>query len=125
MLVETSNGELLDKISILELKLMKLTDPVQLKNIEEERGLLLLAAKSFWHKPDIYDFYMQLMKVNEKLWGIEDAIRVKESKKEFDTEFIELARSVYFTNDERSAIKRAINNHTGSCLVEEKLYAKY
>lgn len=125
MLVETSNGELLDKLSILELKLTKLTDPNQLKNIEKERNLLLETAKPFWHKPDIYDFYMQLMKVNEKLWNIEDDIRAKESKKEFDQEFIELARSVYFTNDERSAIKRAINNHTGSRLVEEKLYAKY
>lgn len=125
MLVEISNGELLDKLSILELKLMKLTDPNQLKNIEVERSILLEAAKPFWHNPDIYEFYMQLMTVNEKLWDIEDAIRAKEAKQEFDNEFIELARSVYFTNDDRSAIKRAINKDTGSQLVEEKMYAKY
>ena len=125
MLVETSNGELLDKISILELKLKKLKDEEQLKNIKKERELLLEAAKPFWHKPDIYEFYMQLMSVNERLWNIEDDIRTKDRLKEFDQEFINLARSVYFTNDERSAIKRAINKHTGSNLVEEKSYAKY
>jgi hypothetical protein len=123
--IKISNGELLDKISILEIKLDKLTDVVQLHNVGKEKALLLEVAKPFWSRPDIYEFYMQLLDVNKMLWTIEDSIREKEKKREFDADFIEYARAVYMTNDKRSEIKAAINKHTKSDIVEEKSYAKY
>ena len=125
MIIEVSNGELLDKVSILEIKLKLITNEAQLKNIQAEYDHLNAMAKILLVNEDAAEFYRQLTIVNERLWEIEDAIRLKEHNQQFDNEFIELARSVYFTNDNRSAIKKAINNCTGSTLVEEKSYQTY
>lgn len=125
MIIEVSNGELLDKVSILEIKLKFITNEDQLKNIQVEYDHLNAMAKILLVNEDAAEFYRQLTIVNERLWEIEDAIRLKEHNQQFDEEFIELARSVYFTNDSRSAIKKAINNYTGSTLVEEKSYQIY
>ena len=121
--IPTSIGELIDKITILEIKLERIDDPNKLINIENE--LDALESIHIPHLGGFDDLMRDLKIVNEKLWVIEDAIRRKESKKEFDKEFIDLARSVYLTNDERSKIKRKINELTGSSLIEEKSYDEY
>lgn len=122
MKVEVSNGEILDKLSILEIKLEKIKDENKLKNIQGEYNILKNTSKEIVFDTNIYE---KLLNVNNRLWNIEDKLREKERKKEFDTEFIELARSVYFTNDERADIKRKINIETKSKLIEEKSYKKY
>ena len=124
--IEISVGELLDKVSILEIKQERINDREKLKNIEKEHSVL----SGHWHKSpyasvDLKDEIVALKKVNEELWDIEDNIRLKEKEKKFDDEFIELARAVYFTNDKRADIKHKINNKTGSVLVEEKSYSDY
>lgn len=115
--INISIGELLDKISILEIKKENIVDLVKLSNIQKEFEMLQKEASKF---PKI--LYSELKEVNQKLWEIEDKIREKEHKEEFDSEFIQLARSVYITNDLRSEIKRKINLATNSSLVEEKSY---
>lgn len=124
--VEISIGEFFDRISILEIKKEKISDAAKLENIDKELSysLALLDSLPFAFK-DVAAEYQELKAVNEKLWVIEDDIRDKESKKEFDQVFIELARSVYFTNDRRSEVKRAINIKLGSDFVEEKSYEDY
>lgn len=114
-----SVGEVLDKISILEIKSERIADTDKLKNVRTELEHLLVIAKDHRH-PTLEP---ELKKVNEALWDIEDRIRIKERLQKFDEEFIKLARSVYITNDRRAQIKRAINEATGSELVEEKSYA--
>jgi hypothetical protein len=121
-----SYGELIDKITILEIKSVQIRDPAKLANVRTELELLnaTWAAHPASHA-DIATERAQLLAVNQALWDIEDHIRMKEKAKAFDAEFIELARSVYFRNDERAAVKRAINEKLGSTLIEEKSYQDY
>jgi hypothetical protein len=124
--VPVSFGELLDKMSILEIKSERMSDPAKLANVRRE----LDALNDTWSQAtqsriDIAELLAGLKSVNERLWVIEDDIRIKESKQEFDAEFIRLARAVYFENDERARLKRDINTRLGSALVEEKSYQDY
>ncbi len=124
--VEISVGELLDKITILEIKSERITDQAKLANILTE----LAALKGTWAESglaavDLGDLVGRLKAVNEALWDIEDGIRRLEAAQQFGEDFIRLARSVYQRNDERSVIKRKVNHLTGSRLVEEKSYADY
>ena len=123
---EISVGELADKITILEIKLENITDKTKLKNIETELQSLKETYYTYVvQTPELKVLKKRLLEINKMLWDIEDKIRDKERNKEFDIEFIEIARSVYYTNDERCAIKRSINDLTGSRLVEEKSYSDY
>jgi len=127
MLVEISNGELLDKISILELKLLKIEDKEKLVNIQKEFDTLnpLVVDLFEQHDGQLQNHYLELAKINGQLWDIEDWIRDCEREKRFDKEFVELARSVYITNDKRCEVKKIINLMTSSGLVEEKSYKEY
>jgi Family of unknown function (DUF6165) len=121
-----SPGELIDKITILEIKSRRMTDEAKLANVRNELDLLnAIWANDAASRIDIGEERASLLAVNELLWDIEDKIRLKERAQEFDRDFIELARSVYFRNDERAAFKRAINLKLGSQLVEEKSYQDY
>lgn len=124
--VPVSYGELIDKITILEIKSKQITDPDKLANVRNELDLLNATwANATASQTDISDERARLLAVNEVLWVIEDDIRLKEKAQAFDQVFIELARSVYFRNDERAAVKREINLKLGSQLVEEKSYKDY
>jgi len=124
--VPVSPGEVLDKITILEIKLERMTDPVKLQNVRTELGLLRASwSRSVQEDQVIRGLHVQLREVNEALWDIEDAIRDKERLREFDDHFVELARSVYITNDRRSHIKKDLNERLGSRLIEEKSYRPY
>ena len=126
LLVPISPGELIDKITILEIKSQRMTDAAKLHNVRTELTLLSETWKaSPFSTTDINVEWAGLRDVNAKLWDIEDRIRDKERDGLFDAEFIELARAVYVTNDERAAIKKKINTKLGSALVEEKSYAEY
>ena len=128
MSVETliSFGEFLDKLTILEIKSERIHDKDKLENVRYEREVLGKIWKANKKSSiDISAEYSALKNINEKLWEIEDNIREKERKKEFDQEFVELARAVYITNDERARIKKEINIKLGSDLVEEKSYSDY
>ena len=127
MKIEVSNGELLDKISILELKLLKIEDKEKLINIQKEFDVLNPLCVELFEKfgDQLQNHYLELARINGLLWDIEDWIRDCEREKRFDEEFIQLARSVYVTNDQRSEIKKLINKTTGSDLVEEKSYKDY
>ena len=121
-----SHGALIDKITILEIKSRRMTDEAKLANVRNELDLLnAIWANDAASRIDIGEERASLLAVNELLWDIEDKIRLKERAQEFDRDFIELARSVYFRNDERAAFKRAINLKLGSQLVEEKSYQDY
>ncbi|HZX69424.1 MAG TPA: DUF6165 family protein [Rhodanobacter sp.] len=121
-----SYGELIDKITILEIKSQRIGDAAKLANVRNELDLLNATwANDAAAQNDIGVERANLFAVNELLWDIEDKIRLKERAQEFDHEFIELARSVYFRNDERATFKRAINLKLGSQLVEEKSYQDY
>jgi len=124
MKIEVSNGEIIDKITILEIKLEKVKNTEKLKNIKTEYDLLTKHITELGVGQD-HDLFIHLKTVNLKLWEIEDLLRIKEQKKEFDAEFIELARLVYFTNDNRAEIKKEINKLSGSTLFEEKEYVDY
>ena len=118
-----SIGELIDKITILEIKKNKLQNS-KLKNVLKELSFLRKLMEK--HQIEITDdLFTQLKEINLTLWNIEDQIRIKEKNKEFDNIFIELARSVYFTNDKRSEIKKKINQLSNSEITEEKSYAEY
>jgi len=126
ILVPVSYGELIDKITILEIKSKQMTDPAKLANVRNELDQLNTTwAAHPAAATDIADERARLLAVNETLWDIEDRIRLKEKAQAFDQEFIELARAVYFRNDERAAVKREINLKLGSQLVEEKSYKDY
>ena len=126
LLVPISPGELIDKITILEIKSQRMRDAVKLANVRTELALLMDTWQaSPWSAADIAAEWADLRAVNEKLWVVEDEIRDKERDARFDQGFIELARAVYVTNDERAAIKKRINTRLGSTLVEEKSYADY
>jgi predicted transposase YbfD/YdcC len=123
MEIEVSIGEIVDKLSILRIKKNNITDEDKLVNINKEYDYLY--HKVFQElKIETSDFYEMIM-VNEILWGVEDSIREKERNKEFDQDFIEMARSVYVTNDRRAEIKKQINLKYGSLFVEEKSYKEY
>jgi hypothetical protein len=124
--VPVSYGELIDKITILEIKAERIGDPGKLANVCAELDLLTSTWAADPHSAtDIAAERAKLKAVNEALWDIEDRIRVKEKAKAFDSEFVELARAVYFRNDDRAAFKREINEKLGSTLVEEKSYENY
>tara|TARA_B100000768_G_C11273039_1_gene374399 strand:- start:365 stop:760 length:396 start_codon:yes stop_codon:yes gene_type:complete len=124
--VALSVGELIDKITILKLKIKFIKNKEQLKNINNELDILKpLLKENKLETDEINQLTNQLYEINLKLWKIEDDLRDKERKSEFDDEFIALARSVYFTNDNRAEIKKKINLSSGSTLLEEKSYAKY
>ena len=124
MKIDVSIGEIVDKLTILSIKLDKFKDPEKRKNVEKEYQILLQSLKTSDITPESEEF-KKLKTINLKLWDIEDKIRVKEAEKSFDDEFIELARSVYFTNDERAEIKKQINLKYNSDLIEEKEYVSY
>ena len=126
ILVPVSFGELLDKISILQIKSERMSDEAKLANVRKE----LSALEHTWMAhpaavKDVARLRIELKKVNELLWDIEDDIRVKEKEQAFDARFLDLARSVYINNDERARIKKAINLALGSSYVEEKSYQDY
>jgi hypothetical protein len=124
--VPISPGELVDKITILRIKSLRISDTVKLENVRLELGALQDTwGKSVYAGVDIDADWRALLAVNERLWVIEDDIRNKERAQAFDAEFIRLARAVYFENDERAAIKRRINLKLGSKMVEEKSYSDY
>ena len=124
--VTLSVGELIDKITILQIKNKFIKNNDQLKNINNELSILEpLLKKNKLNTPEINQLLSELYKVNMELWEIEDQIREKERKSDFKDEFITLARSVYITNDKRAKIKKNINLISGSQLIEEKSYAKY
>ena len=124
--IEISFGELLDKITILQIKQERIKDPEKLANVKNELTTLLASwNKSPSSEIDVKDEMDALRGVNEKLWDIEDAIREKEAREEFDEKFIELARAVYITNDQRAHLKRQLNRKLGSMLHEEKSYSDY
>jgi len=124
--VPVSPGEVLDKITILEIKSERMSDPEKVANVKVELDLLQETwASSVEEDSVIVDLHAQLKEINEALWEIEDDIRDKERAKEFDERFVELARSVYFTNDRRSQVKKDLNLHLGSEIIEEKSYQDY
>jgi hypothetical protein len=123
MKIEVPNGELVDKLTILEIKLARIKDNKKLKNIRKEHDILQKAVFQIIDRED--ELYRKLLETNQKLWDIEDKIRELERRKDFGQEFIEIARSVYITNDIRANIKMEINLKTGSGLFEEKSYENY
>lgn len=124
--VPISPGELIDKLTILEIKSERMTDPGKLANVRLELKLLTDTwSKSDYSKVDIKAEWAELKRINNALWDIEDRIRDEERAKRFGEKFIELARAVYFINDDRAAVKRKINDKLGSKIVEEKSYANY
>ncbi len=126
ILVPLSPGEMLDKITILRIKAARMSDPVKVANVKHELALLEKTwTDSGAAAVNIGDEEANLTRVNEKLWVIEDEIRDEERAKRFTEKFIELARAVYITNDERAAIKKRINTAMGSTIVEEKSYKQY
>jgi len=126
LLVEVSAGELVDKITILELKLEHIKDPAKLANVRLEHERLMATFGEELEACGALAALMQALKaVNGELWQIEDAIRAKERAQAFDAEFIALARSIYRMNDRRAALKREINELLRSAIVEEKSYAAY
>ncbi|MCB5264115.1 MAG: DUF6165 family protein [Candidatus Cloacimonetes bacterium] len=124
MKIEIANGEIVDRVTILAIKLDKVKAPEKLQNIRNEYQELLPAMYDIgiYEKDEVYS---ELLKTNLNLWEIEDKLRVKEAAKCFDDEFIQLARSVYYQNDIRAALKKKINLQTGSKIVEEKDYVQY
>jgi hypothetical protein len=126
ILVEIAAGELVDKMTILEIKMDRIKDEAKLVNIGAELETLQAArAQAIPESEELGRLSAELRRVNEALWRIEDDIRDRERAKDFGPTFIELARAVYLTNDRRSDLKRQINAVVGSRLVEEKSYARY
>ena len=127
MLINTpiSLGELVDKISILIIKQKNITDETKLDHVKKELDFLQKTLMNYVQQEEINNYLENLININSKLWNIEDDIRECERKKLFDQSFIDLARSVYFTNDERANVKNDINKTFGSELVEVKSYEEY
>ena len=124
--VEIAPGELIDKITILEIKLERIADPAKRRNVAVEHETLVQARDRAIAASDALDaLAAELKSINETLWVIEDDIRDRERAKDFGPRFVELARAVYVTNDRRSEVKRRINELLGSRLIEEKSYAAY
>lgn len=123
---EISAGELLDKIAILEIKQRRISDSGKQQNIRRElEALSSVRARALPSTQSLDAYFAELTRVNEILWDTEDEIRDCERRRDFGARFVELARTVYRTNDQRSAIKRAVNDLVGSRLVEEKSYSHY
>jgi hypothetical protein len=130
MKIEVSNGEIMDKYSILEIKLLNITDEAKRANVMKEYLELTPNIEQIYTQNDanhdeLSALYEDLLNVNKTLWNIEDQIRECERDENFGSDFIELARSVYYTNDDRADVKKQINTLTGSMLVEEKSYEDY
>lgn len=123
--IPVSVGELIDKLSILHIKQKKITDSKKLEYVNEEFELLYNFSSVYLNDEKITKVYHELIETNSKLWDIEDELRVLESKNKFDSEFIELARKVYFTNDKRFELKNQINSLTDSEIREQKQYVEY
>jgi sulfur transfer complex TusBCD TusB component (DsrH family) len=125
MNIEVSHGEIVDKLTILQIKKENITDPSKLDNIVKEYDYLLSVVENdlgiLTESPE----YLELLSINKELWVIEDDIRDKERQKEFDDNFVKLARAVYYTNDVRAKIKKEINLKYSSGFIEEKSYQKY
>jgi len=120
--VPVSNGELLDKIAILEVKYDSGID-----SVEKELNILLdlVEEQDWWHLPYIYVYYRMLLSINQELWDIEDAKRQCEQQKDFSDKFVQLARAVYIINDERARVKKSINKYSNSTLTEYKNHRDY
>ena len=129
MRIEVSNGEIIDKYTILEIKLQEIKDEAKLANVKKEHDTLKTVVNYIYnetHAQDVLaELHNDLLNINKTLWNIEDQIRDCERDESFGSDFIELARSVYYTNDERAEVKKQINQLTGSELVEEKSYQEY
>jgi hypothetical protein len=125
MNIEVSHGEIVDKLTILQIKKENITDPIKLDNIIKEYDYLLSVVENDLGISTLSPEYLELLSINKELWIIEDDIRNKERNKEFDDEFIKLSRSVYYTNDVRAKIKKEINLKYSSGFVEEKSYQSY
>jgi hypothetical protein len=123
--IPVSVGELIDKLSILQVKKLKITNPEGLKYVSEEFELLYNQSETYFQVSELKSLYESLTEVNSTLWDVEDKLRVFESEKKFDQEFIELARKVYYTNDERFRLKNKINSITSSEIREVKDYKPY
>jgi len=123
--IEIGIGEAMDRLSILKIKLSQIEDRDKRKNISSEWECLLNILMPYFDIKNSYKLYDELGKVNRTLWDVENELRSREKHKKFDSTFIELARSVYKLNDERSEIKKKINLLFGSKFVEEKSYSKY
>ena len=129
MKIEVSNGEIIDKYTILEIKLVEIKDSDKLVNVQAEYDSLTPVVDQIYNETHaqetLAELKLDLLNINKTLWNIEDIIRDHEREERFDSDFIELARSVYYTNDERAEVKKQINQLTGSVLVEEKSYQEY
>jgi len=125
MNIEVSHGEIVDKLTILQIKKENITDQIKLDNIVKEYEYLFSVVENDLSISTSSPEYLELLSVNKDLWVIEDDIRNKERNKQFDDEFIKLARSVYYTNDVRAKIKKEINLKYSSGFVEEKSYSDY
>ena len=125
MKIEISHGEIVDKLTILQIKKTNIIDPIKLDNIVKEYDYLLYVVENDLGISTESPEYLELLSINNELWVIEDDIRDKERIKEFDEEFIKLARAVYYTNDVRAKIKKEINLKYSSGFVEEKSYSDY
>jgi len=123
MNIDVSNGDLLDRLSILEIKLQRIAEPQKIENIRKYYGQLLQVASPV--KSAAGALYKDLLRINGLLWDVENSIREFESRQQFDNEFITAARSVYKYNDERARIKQQIDSLTGSAIREEKSYSEY
>jgi len=123
--IPVSVGELIDKLSILQVKKLKITNTEGLKYVSEEFELLYNQSEIYFNVNEIKSLYESLTEVNSSLWDVEDKLRVFESEKKFDNEFIELSRKVYYTNDERFRLKNKINLITSSKIREVKDYKPY
>jgi hypothetical protein len=123
--IPVSTGELIDKLSILHVKKMKISDKDKLEYVNKEFELLYNMSSEYLSQPEIETLYHSLVTVNLKLWDIEDELRVLEMEKRFTGKFIDVARKVYFTNDERFRLKNEINKFTDSEIREVKDYVKY
>jgi regulator of replication initiation timing len=121
--IYVSQGEVLDKFAILEIKLNNIKDDAKIANVREEYERLIPFVDQLYKKySGIPDLFLQLFEVNNKLWVTEDKLRQYEKEKVFDDEFVKLARNVYTLNDERSALKKRVNTLTNSSIIEEKSY---
>lgn len=125
MIIEVSNGEIIDKISILEIKCLYISDEDKLEHVKKEYEYLVKEVTQNLDFNFDSELYISLYNTNKELWDIEDEIRIKEKNKEYDDEFIRLARSVYITNDKRAKIKNNINKLTKSNFIEQKSYESY
>ena len=125
MNIEISHGEIVDKLTILQIKKTNITDPIKLDNIVKEYNYLLSVVENNLGISTESPEYLELLSINNELWVIEDDIRNKERVKEFDDDFIKLSRAVYYTNDVRAKIKKEINLKYSSGFVEEKSYQSY